>query len=624
MLLALFIFFPAVVYSQDSYADSLVKKAEELSLSSDKYWLLLCHYKRSITLGYKSLIDGEEFFLAKDGKTNPKAELEATIRAFFSPKEEGKEHPTYIFSARYKWLCEKLDIDKSKLPYDGDTLYEQIKSSINPQSLYLIFPAAYMNNPASMFGHLFYLIESKNVPHLAGLSVNYGAVTTDSPSFIYAVKGLFGVYPGKYDMIPYYQQITKYSYIDMRDTWEYKLLLSDDEADYFLRHVIEMTFTYARYYYLKENCAYCMLFPIEVARPSSKLTNSFGFIVEPIQVILKLQKENLLGEAQFRPSLHSKMQYEKSFLNRKQKKFVKKLCFGKTEIAALDTDGMSGEEQANLWDFSADYLKYLLTNNKITIEDYRKRFIAVLSERNKLKDTTSPSKNVPVPKEQPQKAHNSAMLSFGGGVKDENPYGEINFRLLAHGIMDTDSGYTPNSQIEFFSGSVRYDIKEEEISLRYFDIANIISLPVSDYFAAKKCFQFRAGLSQNIYEDNEELKENLAGRLKAAVGLSTLISPKNQLYAFLGADVFISPEYDYCLDALGGGELGLITSAGFWKQNLCAKLYQSPFNKEHTRFNLCAEERIAIHQNAALKAFYRFSGDFRQTWNEAGCSLTLY
>ena len=169
LLLLFLLFFPINIYSQVQYVDALVEKANDLNLYSDSYWLLLCHYKKTLT-GYKSLIDGEEFFLADKGKTNPKAELEATIRAFFAPKEEEKEHSTYTFSARYKWLCEKLAIDKSQLLYDGDIDYNRLKEKINPKDLYLIFPAAYMNNPASMFGHLFYLIESKNAPHLAGLS----------------------------------------------------------------------------------------------------------------------------------------------------------------------------------------------------------------------------------------------------------------------------------------------------------------------------------------------------------------------------------------------------------------------------------------------------------------------
>lgn len=611
---------PAPIFSQSQYEDSLVQKADELSLYKDEYWLLLGHYKPSLT-GYKSLVDGKEFFLATDGKTNPKSELEATIRAFFTPKDENKEHPTYAYSARYKWLCQKLGIDKSLLPYDGDISYQTVKERIKLKSVYLVFPSAYMNDPASMFGHIFYLIESENVPHLAGLSVNYGAIATDPPSLIYAIKGILGSYPGRYELVPYYQQITKYSYLDMRDTWEYKLLLDDDENDWLLRHVIEMSFTYSNYYYLDENCAYCMLFPIEVAHPETKLTDSFGMIVEPNKVIKKLQKENLLGEAQYRPSLYNKMEYEKSFMTGKQKKFVKKLCYGKKSTEELPKDGMTEEEIANLWEFSADYLKYLLSEGKITQEEYQKRFLKVLSERKKLSDTESLVSHIPVPSEQPQKAHGSSMISYGGGVADKKAFGQARFRLLTHGLMDTDDGYTPNSQIEFLSGEGRYDFSENKFSLRYFDLANIISLPVSDTFMHKTCIQFRTGIAQNADKDGNE---DLTWRLKIGVGLSKKIFRFNQIYAFVGADTFFSPDYEYYTDALGGGELGFITSLGFWKQNLLANIYQSPIEKTHTRFSLSAEERIEIQHDVCLRAFYSFNGDFRRTWHEAGGFISLY
>ena len=620
MLFLFFLLLSFNLFSQTQTPESLIKKAEELSLYKDDYWLLLGHYKRTLT-GYKSLVDGKEFFLAPDGKKNPKSELEETIKAFFAPKEKGKDHTTYIYTARYKWLCQKLNIDKEQLPYDGDKDYEKVKSQIKPKAFYLIFPATYMNDPASMFGHVFYLIESENVPHLAGLSVNYGAIATDPPSLKYAVKGLFGAYSGRYEIIQYYQQITKYSCLDMRETWEYKLLLSDDENDWLLRHVIEMSFTYSDYYYLDENCAYCMLFPIEVARPSTKLTETSGTIIEPIQVIEKLHKKGIIGEPQYRPSLFTKMQYEKSFMNRKQKKFVKRLCFGKASVSDIPDEGMTAEEKANLWEFASDYLKYLLSNNEITQQEYQKRFIAVLSERNKFKEVTSFSKSIPTPGSQPQNAHGSKMISAGGGINDKNIFSEARFRLLAHNLMDTDDGYTPNSQIEFITGAVRYDFTDKKFTLRYADLANIISLPTCDSFITKKAFQFRTGLEENGNKDGEE---SLAWRVKIAVGLSRNLFPFTQGYAFIGADAFFSPAYDYGTDALGGGEIGLITTAGIWKQHLSAGIYQSPFDKKHTRFNLSAQERIAIHQNASLRAEYSFKGDFRRTWHEAGCYLSIF
>ncbi len=614
LLFLLLLTLTSKVFSQESYIQTLINKAEELELYNDEYWLLLVHYKHSFT-GNKSLIDEKNFFLAENGKENPKAELEATIKAFFSPKSEESVHPTFKYTARYKWLCKKLEIDKTQLPYDGDTDYQAVLDTIKPKAFYLVFPAAYMNNPASMFGHLFFLIESENVSHLAGLAVNYGAITEDTPGIMYGIKGLFGLYPGRYDILPYYKQITEYSYLDMRDTWEYKLLLTPEENDNMLRHILEMRSTYSNYFFLNENCAFCLLFPIEAARPSTKLSERFGLIVEPIQVIQQLQKEKLLDQPNFRPSLYQKILTEKSFLSSKQKKLVKKICKGK--ISANDVD----QNMPYFWDLAADYLKFLLSNNKITQQEYQKRFMEVLLKRKNLKQEQSQVNNTEIPELQPQKSHGSKMLSFGGGFYNQSGFGELKFRVLAHSLMDKDDGYTPNSQIEFFTGAARYNFSDNKIELQYLDIANIISMPICDTFIKKSSFQFRTGLESNL---NREGNYDLAYRIKHALGFSNMLTKHNQFYAFAGADLYISPEYNYWTDILFGGETGIITTCGIWKQKIDGSIYQSPLDFNHTRFNLSAEESFAINQNISLGLNYSFSGDYRKTWHSAGCYLNLY
>jgi hypothetical protein len=65
-----------------SYLDARLSSAREQRLSEDRYWEVLLHYKHHGS-GRKSLIDDPRFFLAPDGKTDPAAELEATLRSFF-------------------------------------------------------------------------------------------------------------------------------------------------------------------------------------------------------------------------------------------------------------------------------------------------------------------------------------------------------------------------------------------------------------------------------------------------------------------------------------------------------------------------------------------------------------
>jgi hypothetical protein len=71
-------------YSQDTaYLSELLDLAGRQRLHEDPYWRILMHYKKGLR-GYTSLIDDPAFFLAPDGKTNPEAELCATLKAFFA------------------------------------------------------------------------------------------------------------------------------------------------------------------------------------------------------------------------------------------------------------------------------------------------------------------------------------------------------------------------------------------------------------------------------------------------------------------------------------------------------------------------------------------------------------
>ena len=61
--------------------------------------------------GVHSLIDNPDFFNAPGGKTDPRAELEATLASFYSEVEETAErqNPQCGFIARRAWLDEWLN-----------------------------------------------------------------------------------------------------------------------------------------------------------------------------------------------------------------------------------------------------------------------------------------------------------------------------------------------------------------------------------------------------------------------------------------------------------------------------------------------------------------------------------
>src|SRR5206468_1255730 len=124
-------------------------------------------------------------FNAPQGKTDPQAELDATLAAFFAlvssieqrtstqledPRQitvsAADDHPQCKFVARYYWLKSVLDFDRARLPEVSCHSFNEWFSLLKPQSVTLAYPSAYLNIPSSMFGHT--LIRIDGVPEEEG------------------------------------------------------------------------------------------------------------------------------------------------------------------------------------------------------------------------------------------------------------------------------------------------------------------------------------------------------------------------------------------------------------------------------------------------------------------------
>jgi hypothetical protein len=137
------------------------------------------HYKRG-PFGTRSLIDDEDFFLSREGKYNPEAELNATIRAFFQEADDQTKPPVCKYIARYTWIKEQLELDSSQLPVPECKQFTELVSQIKPESVSLIFPTTHINSPASMFGHTLLIVETASKSKLLAYAISYAAVTDSS------------------------------------------------------------------------------------------------------------------------------------------------------------------------------------------------------------------------------------------------------------------------------------------------------------------------------------------------------------------------------------------------------------------------------------------------------------
>lgn len=605
--------------SDNEYIAHLISKSRELNLSSDRYWHTILHYKKTLTGSYKSLVDDPKFFISAAGNTDPRGELEETIKSFFRPRIEDIVHPMEKFSARYAWLKGKLSIDTARLPFDGDTKFYKFYKEINPSSITLVFPAGYLNSPASMYGHTLLLIEAKNGSRLLSRAVNYAAITNETFGPIFAFKGLFGLYKGYYSFLPYYQKIKEYSDGEMRDMWEYNLSLTPHEIEMMLRHIVEMEDIYSDYYFIDENCSYNLLYLIEAAKPETGITDQFGIGVEPIDTLRVSTEKRLVGSINYRPSLYSKIRFLRSKLNGSEQKRVLDFCRGDVDINSLSSNTATDEKKIIMCDLASDYLKFMAIKNDISEVDYKSRFMSILTMRNTLpkldsyKDITEP--------DAPEKSHLSRRLSLETGYRFDDIYTQLSYRQSCHELMDPDEGYNMNSEIVFGNIAGRYYYDKKKFQLQSFDIISIVSLPPSDSFFISPCYNLKTGFIQN---NNKDRGEDLTYWIKAGSGLSTLFGESIQGYIFAGFRSYFNPEYDNNTDFLAGGESGIFTILGRWKNHIFGQIFHSPFGEKHTRIIAGVSERIKISDSITLQGDYTYNLDYDYKWNEFSAKISFF
>lgn len=615
------LFSQTISVSFSNCIEEIIQKADELKLYEDKGWLSLLLYEKKI-FGYKSTVETPAFFLAKDGRTNPKSELQENIKAFLNGKSIN------FFPARFKWLKDKLNLSDDIFPTDCEKEYATAKEAIKPTAAYIIFPAGYMKNPASMFGHAFLLFENENKPLLMGESVSYGARATNNPGFIYALKGLFGLYYGEYAVEMYSKQILKYRDIDMRDIWEYKLKMSEEQLDMLFRHTMEISLIATKYYYVGKNCTYYMMKLLESAYPNENLGKELGNVAEPLKSIKILYKKGLTEEPIYRSSLNTIINEERKLLGKKNSSIVKKYCKGSETIETLKNTFNSEDELSLALKLASDYLKYLLASSLITQNEYKSRIMPVFTSLSKIKNK---QQKVLESTEYPHKSHDSKKITITGGFDDNEAFSQIYFRFVNHDLIDEDFGLNKNTQLSFLTGSFSIYPKQKfengKVKLDNLYFTHITSLPVSDSFFLNKAIDVIVGLERNQKSNNEN---DLAFRLKLFSGVSLKLTSSNQMYFLAGLDSYTNPNYDYYVDLLPGAEIGLLTTVGIWKQHLIGLVEQGIFkndgttgkdglidkesfkNRDRLRFDLSAEERLTISRNTAISVKYNFYGDYKE------------
>jgi hypothetical protein len=594
---------------ENAYLIELIDKGLEAKLASEREWHLLLHYRKDLLGGHTSEQDDPGFFMSPDGKTDPQAELDATLKQFFSDELVGrsKQPAQCAFIARYEWLRNRLRFDETRLPPMACERFERWFADFEAQSITLIFPSAFLNNPASMFGHTLLRVDQRgqtDSTRILAYTINYAADVPPDAGMAYPIRGIFGGYRGYFSTIPYYLKVQEYRDIENRDIWEYRLNFTEHQVRRLLMHAWELGNALFDYYFFKENCSYHLLALLDYADPTLHLTDEFFLWTVPADTVrLIASKPGLVSGIAYRPSRSNVIRRKRESLPSEEREIAHRLTRDIGELTSPAFVQLSLPRKAFLLDLASDYLRYRTDTTDSPPPELKERNRAVLTARSQLRIPSPEFAVVPFAK-QPELGHRTSRASVGAGWRNNDTFEEVTVRAGYHDLLDPEIGYTPDAQIELASISLRHYNRVDQTRIERATLANVLSLsPIDSVFHAPS-WKINAGMD-TIRFGSCQLCSNgvLNGGIGAAAESHWL--KREVIFAFAEAEANYSRAYQEDHRVGGGGTVGLLADlTDRWKLMASGTYLRYALGDKSDDFRWFVGQRFTLLQNLALRLEY--------------------
>ncbi|HEX8595857.1 MAG TPA: DUF4105 domain-containing protein [Pseudomonas sp.] len=470
-------------------------------LANEPFWISLGHYETAKLGGWRSYVDDPKFFLAANGAHDPKAELSATLDAIHAPASAGEKHAQCVYPARTRWLRDQLHL--TDLPVVDCKEFKQWFKDVAPDSAVLIFPAAYLNSPSSMFGHTLLRIDQADVQtnHTALLSyaINFGAyIEGMDNSILYAWKGLAGGYPGLFALVPYQEKLSEYRSLENRDLWEYRLNLTPQETGRMVEHVWELKQIRFGYFFFDENCSYRLLELLQVARPGLKLTEQFPLTAIPTDTVKAVKAAGLVEKIDYRPSRERELLERAKPLNSDEQQWVLKVSADQKQMQTADYLAQPKERRALIQDAAYRLERYRANGLERDSERSQRSFELLRA----INQNPPPALDIARPG-LPEDGHQSRTWQIGAGTRDDKAFAEYGLRMAYHDLNDNAYGFPLGAQIEILQLKLR-QYEGNHWQLQQLDLATIRSLTPRNELLQPWSWQVAGGLERVLGKHGDE------------------------------------------------------------------------------------------------------------------------
>ncbi|TVR04818.1 MAG: DUF4105 domain-containing protein [Deltaproteobacteria bacterium] len=491
-------------------------------------WQRLMHVRARRIGAPVSEAIGRGFFVHPSGRRDLRAELRATVIAFFSPEDisvpesaptgrrdrhiEGAlappevDHPGCRFPARQGWLLDVLGEDTPPWPERECPSYEAFREQLQPRGVALVFSSYYLNNPASAFGHTFLRIVrtdedmAEDRRALLDYAIDYAANVDTPNAILYAFRGLTGLFPGTFSIYPYYYKVRQYNDLEFRDLFEYELALTEAQRERLVEHLWELGHTYFRYFYTSRNCSHRILAALEVAVPDAELLAHVRSPVIPGETIKALYRnEGLVRQVVWRPSLRAQFEARTQDFDRSERRLARRLS---RDAAAEFPADLAPDRQAMVLDAAIDlvdmaHLEELVLGTDAEAAE-RKQQLMVRRARTRQPPSVLALRE-PL-EERPERSHHGGRLSAGVAmdVDARQPSVVLEHRTVLHDLADPPMGYPDVLSMELIRTRLRYTPEVDRLRVDHFRFADIRSITPVDAFNAHLAWQLGAGMHRPV------------------------------------------------------------------------------------------------------------------------------
>ncbi|WP_323161207.1 DUF4105 domain-containing protein [Pseudomonas fluorescens] len=562
-------------------------------LASDRFWISLGHYETAKLGGWRSYVSDKKFFLAPDGNEHPDHELAATVQALYAPARLGEQHAQCVYPARTRWLKDQLNL--TDLPTPDCSEFKKWFKDVSPHSAVMIFPAAYLNSPSSMFGHTLLRIDQADVQSdktsLLSYAINFGAYIEGSDnSILYAWKGLMGGYPGLFALVPYQEKLSEYRSLENRDLWEYRLNLTQAETARMVEHVWELKQIQFDYFFFDENCSYRLLELLQVARPSLRLTEQFPLTAIPTDTVKAVKESGLVESIEYRPSRERELLSRAEPLTGEEQDWVLKVSADQQHLQDPAFQALPRDRQALIID-AAYRLERYRANGQERDPQRAQRSFELLRAINK---NPAPELQIPQPG-LPEDGHESRTWQAGLGTRGDRAFGEYGLRMAYHDLNDNAESFPLGAQIEILQMKLR-QYEGNHWQFQQLDLATIRSLTPRNALLQPLSWQVTGGLERVPGKHDDE---NLVSHVNGGGGGTWALG--DDVLGFALGTVRVEHNNDFAefVSPAGGFNTGVL-----WKNplgNLSVEAKGDYFFNGEVRRSLSLNQQWELSRNLGLR-----------------------